>query len=90
MTRQECEAKLIELTERAFEILREFDPNAAKMALYINDGQINVNGMTQGVNIDTADYSDTEKTYNVYATKFPDGEVWHSDRWARSFEQASA
>ena len=80
MTRQECEAKLIEATEKAFEILREFDPNARSMSLDFRNGFVSIDGMNKPTN-DETDFGDLENTYNVYATKYPSGEVWHTDRW---------
>ena len=82
MTRLECELKLIEAMEAAFAIYRQYNPQGQRLSMLFCDGQVNVSAIANGVDMKTADFGDTLNTYAVYATKFPDGDIWFGDKWA--------
>lgn len=86
MTRAECERKLVEAAQHMVEILHEHAPDAQKLSMSVQFGQINVDSVKSGLDYDSTDYSDYENTYNVYATMFPDGEFWDTNRWAKVFK----
>ena len=88
MTRKECESALIALMDQAAEIFRAYCPEAGNLSMFRDEnGHINVHGHRKGFEIDGADYLDVANTYAVYATRFPDGDVWHSERWDRAMKE---
>lgn len=43
MTREECEAKLLEISRQAYDIYREYYPEGDKLSMYMSGNYIRVN-----------------------------------------------
>lgn len=75
MTRQQCEAKLIDLMQQAMEAYQEYNPCGNHLSMFCFNGQINVMDFMYDAEGNSTD------AHTIDVAKFEDGTIW-SDKEA--------